>query len=60
MNEFDKGKLLHKDAQYFQRVVYPEVDICLGNVLDKVTVDFVDPDLIKEILSSSLMNIYPK
>jgi cytochrome P450 len=34
--------------------------VTIGNILDKVHINLVTPDLIKEFLSASMVNKYPK
>jgi hypothetical protein len=60
MNMWEKGVSLHKDALYFERTVFPQVDIVIGNVLDKVGIFLVKPELIKEFLSVKTIEKYPK
>jgi hypothetical protein len=38
-----RGKNLHKDVKYYEKTVYSQVDISIGNILDKVIIFFVNP-----------------
>ncbi len=60
MNMWQKGISQHKDALYFEKTVFPQVDIVIGNVLDKIAIFLIKPDLIKEFLSVKTIERYPK
>jgi hypothetical protein len=47
LNDYERGKKLYNDAQYYERTVYSQVDIVVGNIVDKVAIIFINPDLIK-------------
>jgi hypothetical protein len=60
VSDYERGIKLHKDAMYHERAVYSQVDISIGNILDKVIVFFVNPELIKEFVSGNTPYKYPK
>jgi hypothetical protein len=41
--DYERGKKLHKDAMYYERTVYSQVDIAIGNILDNVALFIVNP-----------------
>jgi hypothetical protein len=60
IDQFKKGEKLHKDSMYNERTIYPHFDVVLGNILDKVQVILVNPDLLKEFYSGTTPYKYPK
>lgn len=40
---FEKGLKEHKDTLYIPRTVYPDIDIAVGNILDKSLIALANP-----------------
>jgi hypothetical protein len=51
---------LYKDANYYEKTIYSEVDIVIGNVLDKVSIALINPQLSQEYLSANNLDKYVK
>lgn len=60
VDTWSKGTKLHKDAFYYERMIYPFYDISIGNIMDKVLVTIIHPDLAQEFLIGSIIFKYPK
>ena len=45
---------------YKERTIYPNFDVAIGNVFDKVQLFLINPDLIKEFYSGTVPYKYPK
>lgn len=59
-DDWKTGEKLHKDALYIEKHVYTQVDISIGNILDKVHILLVNPDLVQSYLSPTAIWNYPK
>ena len=51
---------IYKDSFYFDKHVDEKYDIVLHNIMDQVTLDLVNPDMIKEFLSMEKIFLFPK
>ena len=60
IEDYDRGKRDHKDAEYFERTVYSQVDVSVGHVFNTPMIYLVNPDLIKEFSTAQAVSIYQK
>lgn len=58
--DWENGEKNHKDALYTEKNVYSQVDISVGNILDKIQILLVKPDLTQAFLSPTAVWKYPK
>ena len=56
----DKGKKMHEDALYNEKIIHPHFDMTIGNLADKLFVTLVNPELIKDFLKAENANRYSK
>lgn len=43
--DMEKGLKANKDALYIEKTVYSQIDVSIGNILDKVVIILVNADL---------------
>ena len=51
---------INKDALHIEKTVYSQVDVSIGNIIDKTVIILVNPDLTKEFFSINSNNSYVK
>lgn len=59
-NIWSSSEKLYRDALYIEKNVYSQVDISIGNILDRVQVVLINPNLTQSFLSPAAVWKYPK
>lgn len=60
MAQIKESQKKYKDALYLEKTFYSKYDVNISNILNKVLVILVNPDLMKEFLSTETNQKYPK
>lgn len=58
--DMERGMKKNKDALYIEKTVYSQIDVSIGNIIDKPVIIVVNPDLTKEFFSTNSNNSYVK
>jgi hypothetical protein len=52
ITDLKEAEKTHKDALYYEKFKYGKFDVDISNALNKVLINLINPELIKEFLSA--------